>query len=479
MLIQNDKIYRNLQEQVLHNQDQIEILKSQGKIADLGIKIIQPNPLPNVSSLPSNYTGDYGDAYLVGASTPYDLYIWTRSNNTSVSGYWFNWGPLNAPSTIPGPDGPEGPTGPQGTRGSLWYSQTGAPGNISGANNNDQYLDGSNGDIYQLVTGVWQFTGNIRGPQGIQGIPGIQGIQGIQGPVGPPGPAGNNGEPFRIVAELEGTNQLPPPTEVPLNTAYMIPAEDGTQHIWFIIGNGTTAEPYLWHDGGSFGSGTVITIDGAKQANLDLSYVSKTPYTYEIGDNTQVSSNGSEVTFSNLQAVGTDMSGDPIDSTASIELPISSSENIEWKVQTNTLTPDLTESFWNTIDDKVGDAKPQEVQINAPTTATNGILPEEDLAELMNNKGAYLMFNDEIYRLQDVQHIQGYLVYTHIGYNNNLSEYTVKCITVTVSTRSWVLTTKVIENQDTEAMHYEVVSSLPSTANGEINKIYLLVEVID
>lgn len=90
MLTIGNNQYRNLQEQVLQNQDQIEILKSQKTISDLGINIITPTPLTAASDLPYNYTGAFGDAYLVGTEAPFDLYIWTRSNQPGITGYWFD-----------------------------------------------------------------------------------------------------------------------------------------------------------------------------------------------------------------------------------------------------------------------------------------------------------------------------------------------------------------------------------------------------
>lgn len=58
------------------------------------------------------------------------------------------------PQGIQGPQGPAGSQGPQGTqgtagvRGSTWYTGHGAPGTISGALANDQYLDLDTGDVY-------------------------------------------------------------------------------------------------------------------------------------------------------------------------------------------------------------------------------------------------------------------------------------------------------------------------------------------
>lgn len=75
MLTFNNKEYRNLQEQVFQNQNDIEALKTKAEMADLGIKIISAEPYPDEESLPLPYGGNYGDGFLVGSLMPYSLYI--------------------------------------------------------------------------------------------------------------------------------------------------------------------------------------------------------------------------------------------------------------------------------------------------------------------------------------------------------------------------------------------------------------------
>lgn len=68
----------------------------------LGIKVVG-----HVDALPipdSDY--EYGDAYTVGTTTPYDMWIYTRADSTHPQDYWFNVGKFPAP----GPQGPEGPS---------------------------------------------------------------------------------------------------------------------------------------------------------------------------------------------------------------------------------------------------------------------------------------------------------------------------------------------------------------------------------
>lgn len=448
MLRYDGKEYRNLQEQVQKNKDDIAQLISAGNIAELGIKIMNAEaPLPSINQLPAadTYEGNYGDGYIVGTEAPFMLYVYSRSSDPNVKGFWFNWGPLNAPSVIAGPIGPQGIQGEQGMRGSFWYSQSGAPTNTQGVNENDQALDGTSGDVYQYVGGSWQLTGNIRGPQGIQGIQGIVGPVGPQGEVGPQGPQGPQGEFIQIIGELSSADQLPMIDTVPRYSAYLVPDSTGAQHVWLIIGEGTTENPYLWHDAGGFGGGTQVLVNGTQQNSVELGNVINGGASYRIRSNTQVSKSPLAVTFSNLNVKGKNVNENDVATTGSIQLPIQDSYDIVIDPLTeNGLQFNLSTDAWNDIKYYADSAQPQEVQITAPSTSTNGQLTAAQLSILQQNKGSYLMFNNEIYRLQDNEHESGYLVYSHIGYDNTEQTYKIKCITITVSTRGWVLTTRSI-----------------------------------
>jgi hypothetical protein len=67
---------------------------------------------------------------------------------------WSNVGNIKGPQGPQGPQGNPGTPGTPGTagtagaRGSLWYTGTGAPGTIAGAQAGDQYLDTTSGNIY-------------------------------------------------------------------------------------------------------------------------------------------------------------------------------------------------------------------------------------------------------------------------------------------------------------------------------------------
>lgn len=327
MITINDKQYRTLQEQVLQNQNDIKyILNEQGVLNQFGIKVV--GQVNSTEDLPEadTYKGEYGDAYAVGTETPYNLYIWTRAFSGNTGDFWFNIGEFPAPSTVPGPIGPIGLTGPQGLRGSLWYSQTGVPTNVEGVNENDQALDGNNGNVYQFVEGAWQLTGNIRGPEGKQGIQGIQGEQGIQGIQGIQGPKGDPASPVEIYGTLDNSEALPTPGSVPRYAAYLIPDENGDNHIWLQVGETSVT----WLDAGKFSNnGTTITIDGINQNSVELGYVPKISQNIQVSENTTVTSNGSEISFNNLQATGYNVNNEQIEGVTNLELPITNGTDIK------------------------------------------------------------------------------------------------------------------------------------------------------
>ena len=78
------------------------------------------------------------------------------------------------------------------------------------------------------------------------------------------------------------------------------------------------------------------------------------------------------------------------------------------------------------------------ILIDLPSTATQGTLTQEQLEILQEDDKNYIYFNNEIFILQDKQTTAGYLIYSHIGLDSN-SDFFNKCITVTTSTRGWVL----------------------------------------
>jgi hypothetical protein len=250
MLRIGDKEFRNLEEQVYRNQQDIKyILEEEGVLNQFGIKVV--GQVPSEGDLPdaNTYEGEYGDAYAVGETSPYEIAIFTRKFSGEEGPQWFNIGSFPLA-------GPQGPQGPQGIAGPQALIYNGILSNDIPALNNVINLQISNfnrtpqvNDIFTstykrnqavnsyIISGkVTQISGTtavcsivyvvettgIQGPKGdtgAQGLPGPQGNPGPQGPQGPQGPSGNG---FEILGIVSAPNQLPDPADVPDNQAYLV-----------------------------------------------------------------------------------------------------------------------------------------------------------------------------------------------------------------------------------------------------------------
>ena len=216
----------NLQEQVQKNKEDIANHYNIDRVlANFGIKVI--GQVSTEAQLPLPYNGDYGDAYAVGASEPYDFYIWTRAdaNSGHPEDYWFNVGGL----TIVGPQGPKGEQGLQGPQG---------------------------------VPGPQGPTGP-QGPHGPQGPQGIQGLTGPQGPQGPKGDTGDVGGFININGILANANQLPTPASLNnLTIAYLVGASTPYD---LYVQIGSTSATATWNNAGPFNAATLVTVNGKAQ----------------------------------------------------------------------------------------------------------------------------------------------------------------------------------------------------------------------
>ena len=278
-----DKEYRNLEEQVLKNKEDIANHYNVDRVlAEFGIKIIgtlgDADELENVP-----HPESYGDAYAVGREPPYAFYIWTRADAYAghPEDYWLNIGNL----AIAGPQGPQGPigkTGPTGQRGSIWISRAGVPTITSMFLAGDQWLDTSNGNTYTFEENdqgkAWVQTGSIRGTQGIKGDKGEPGPQGERGPQGEPGPQGEGAALVRIIGTITDVNQLPDPESVLSNSAFLQDV-NGAWHLWIIIGQPGS---YQWFDTGDMTVGTLVTNNGTPVDAFDIQNVLDGPFEQEV-----------------------------------------------------------------------------------------------------------------------------------------------------------------------------------------------------
>lgn len=267
-------------------------------------------------------------------------------------------------------------------------------------------------------------TGNTgpRGLQGIQGPQGIQGVPGKQGPVGPKGATGSTGatgpkgdkgdpgDPFKIIGKLNNTNQLPTPTEAIRSNAYLIPDTDGINHIWVITGETTL----VWTDGGAFQG-----IQGPQG-----------PQGIQGPEGPQ-----------GEQGIKGEKGDTGIQGPQGIQGPPG-----ERGIQG---PPGVTA---------------EEVALS-PANANQGTLTDEQLAKLQSNVLNYITLNNEIYRLNDQQTVNGYLVYSHEG-QDNTHTFMLKAITITISTKGWILYSFVPQNKLTFDTTPTANSTNPVTSGG-------------
>lgn len=278
MFTLNNEIYRNLEEQVQKNKEDIAAHWEVDRVlADYGIKVI--GRLDTAEEIPSRSagTGDFGDAYLIGVEPPYDVYIWTRPNLDlgKFNPYWLNLGPI----AIQGPQGEPGPVGPAGPQGAStdWYVKPYIP-NESDVEPGTIWLvtEGQEkGNVYKFdASRGWILQMNINGPQGPKGLKGDKGDQGPQGIQGPKGDQGEPGEVIRVLGQLLSTSQLPPAdTWEHRNSGYLIPnPTTSINHLWMI---NEDAESSSWFDAGAFAAGNRVIYDEVSNT--------RGPYKLEIG----------------------------------------------------------------------------------------------------------------------------------------------------------------------------------------------------
>ena len=247
MLNFGNKEFRNLQEQVLKNMDDIQfILEEEGVLNQFGIKVVGQETtienLPTVIAYKEAHTDwAYGDTYAIGTQEPYTLYVLTRANGTHPDDYWFNIGEF----PLAGPQGEQGPQGPVGLTPNIRVGSdviTTAPGTDaqvvvtkSGLNTNP---------LIHFSFGIPRGERGIQGPQGKSGPQGPQGLQGI------PGVQGDPGYLFTTIGQVNTEEDLPDPLTVGRNSAMYV-GTAAPYNVYVIMGESSNLE---W-----FNLGTVAT----------------------------------------------------------------------------------------------------------------------------------------------------------------------------------------------------------------------------
>ena len=328
-MIFDGKLYLNLEKQVQKNKEDIEyIINEEGALNQFGLRVV--GQVETISDMPtiqaykqSNPNWEYGDAFMVGASTEEatvvdvdnaTLLVLTRANTVHPTDFWMNLGKFPKPGPV-GPKGEQGEQGIQGEHGLNVESGTGLPS--THAPQGTTYINATTGDVFVYSGQKWDKIGNIKGATGSVGPAGPQGNVGPIGPKGNTGAQGPRGIGVNILGTLTSTSQLPDPTTVEKDSAYIIPA-DGVNHLWVIEGT----DNLVWTDFGTAGLGE----KGDKgDAGVGINTMTDLDLTY---GNTTVNYNTTDGMTINGQARITYDGGTTKDVPMDIDLPIVAGDGI-------------------------------------------------------------------------------------------------------------------------------------------------------
>lgn len=246
----NDTLYRNLEEQVQKNKEDIAYhMEITRVLADFGITVLgRVDTYEDIANIDEGENWGYG--YLVGPEDDpngYVVYVWTRPNADigKDTAYWLNIGKIS----IVGPQGPQGRS----------------ISNIS--IDNDYRL------TFTFSDGSTQFLNkSVRGPKGDKGDQGPQGIMGPTGPIGPRGPQGSQGPAgpmgpsgvLNIIGTFNSTAVFPSASNYNLGDALLL-VSGGTTTLYVLTGEDGDVGTYAWQET-SFGGGTMIYINGQAQS---------------------------------------------------------------------------------------------------------------------------------------------------------------------------------------------------------------------
>lgn len=186
-LIRNDKIYRNLQEQVFKNMQDIASLEE-----TRGVGINPKYIVDTTEELENIVDPQEGDVAAVGLAAPYQIYC-LNENEWKYLGEFPMPGPKGDKGDKGdrgdrGQDGPEGPKGDPGRRGER--GEQGIPGprgytpnitiiaNAESSPTPSVVVTKSGNEMNQIFSMLF---GLPKGDQGVQGIPGQDGADGADG----------------------------------------------------------------------------------------------------------------------------------------------------------------------------------------------------------------------------------------------------------------------------------------------------------
>ena len=493
----------NLENQVLKNKVDIQNLQTSEKVlATFGIKVIgtaaNSTLIPTVEFYKaSNPDWEYGDAYAVGTASPYEFYILTRADETHAEDYWFNLGVIKGPKGDPGNDGANGADGKDGVSptvsvGTVTTGNPGTPVSVTngGTSTNvvlnfripkgekgDKGNKGDKGDTGFAVNIASELNNVNELPTAsasyvnvgyvIKDADGDSNLYVCMTNASTGAWYWNNVGKIAFSADYVSQNEYNQDklTDIPV-TLY----DGGTQNTTINLknGNGTLI-------GTGFGFGTIngndiLVNSNNVEGNLELvQVIDMSNYTFaEITNHSteMFAAMKNFLTTNKVRAVGVN----PVYSTASKMIAAvlllkdgqfalsgideGGTELVsfyfvdhklldEQTVQERDVNVDVTYS--NGVPTAIDSLTKSSIEgllgysiILTPDNATQGTLTQEQVDVLRFNPNAYLVLNNELYYLNNNQSTPGILVYTHNGYDGQKGIR--KYISVTISTRGWVMT---------------------------------------
>ena len=492
----------NLENQVLKNKLDIQNLKTSEKVlATFGIEVIgeaaNSTLIPTVAVYKANNPDwKYGDAYAVGTASPYEFYILTRANETHPEDYWFNLGVINGPKGDPGTDGANGADGKDGVSptvavGTVTTGNPGTPVSVTngGTSTNvvlnfripkgatgDKGAKGDKGDTGFAVNIASELNNINELPTAsasyvnigyvIKDADGDSNLYVCMTNASTGAWYWNNVGKIAFSADYVSQNEYNQDklTDIPV-TLY----DGGAQNTTINLKNGNGSLIGTGFGFGTINGNDILVNSNNVEGNLELvQVIDMSNYTFaEITNHStemfaalknflttnKVRASGVNPVYSSASKMiaavlllkdgqfrlsGIDEGGTELVSFYFVDHKLLDNQT----VQERDVNVDVTYS--NGVPTAIDSLTKSSIEgllgysiILTPDTATQGTLTQEQVDTLRFNPNAYLVLNNELYYLNNNQSTPGVLVYTHNGYENQKGTH--KYISVTISTRGWVL----------------------------------------
>ena len=389
-----------------------------------------PNQTLNLV-LPKGDTGAQGPQGIQGVTGPANtLNIGSVVKGTEASATITGDAP-NQTLNLVLPKGDTGAQGPQGIQGIQGVQGVG----ISKIESNG-YTDGDGFTLTHIDATL--SNGNVEHFD----VQAKQGAIGPQGEVGPQGPQGINGNSFVISGSVSAVSELPTANESLAGVAYYVGATAPRDVYTCVLSNSV----YIWQNQG--------TLQGPPPQLIDINFYKD--------DSNMGWQKANEITQDQLKLLMNNALiryniPDSLEENATSSIIMPQPANIslytypDGTFETSRVSEITSEYGGYKIKSLVsGNNETAIIQTTTMVTmlelssnATNGTLTDKELFSINNNPELIIIRNKERYILMDDQFESGYKVYTHIGHDST-NKYYVKCITITLSTKSWVFNSKEI-----------------------------------